>query len=60
MAKILCVLYADPVDGYPRSYARDATPKIERYPGGQTAPTPKAIDFGRVGGLVGIEGGVLS
>ena len=22
MAKVLCVLYDDPVDGYPRSYAR--------------------------------------
>lgn len=45
MAKILCVLYDDPVDGYPKSYARDDLPKIERYPGGQTLPTPKAIDF---------------
>jgi hypothetical protein len=41
MAKILCVLYADPVDGYPKSYPRDDLPKIERYPGGQTLPTPK-------------------
>ena len=23
MAKVLCVLYDDPVDGYPTSYARD-------------------------------------
>ena len=45
MAKILCVLYDDPVTGYPKSYARDAVPKIDRYPGGQTAPTPKAVDF---------------
>jgi formate dehydrogenase len=61
MAKILCVLYDDPVDGYPRSYARDAIPKIESYPGGQTAPTPKAIDFtpgvllGSVSGGLGLR-----
>ena len=40
MAKILCVLYDDPVDGYPTSYARDGLPALERYPGGQTLPTP--------------------
>jgi formate dehydrogenase len=39
MAKVLCVLYDDPVDGYPRSYARDAIPRIERYYDGQTTPT---------------------
>ena len=31
MANILCVLYDDPVDGYPPSYARDDIPKIESY-----------------------------
>ena len=45
MAKILCVLYDDPVDGYPPSYARDDIPKIEKYDDGQLTPTPKAIDF---------------
>jgi len=45
MAKILCVLYDDPVDGYPTSYARDTIPKLERYPDGQTMPSPKQIDF---------------
>jgi formate dehydrogenase len=45
MAKILCVLYDDPVDGYPPAYPRDDVPKIERYPDGQTTPTPEAIDF---------------
>jgi len=45
MAKIVCVLYDDPVDGYPSIYARDDLPLIEKYPGGQTLPTPKAIDF---------------
>ena len=36
MANILCVLYDDPVDGYPPAYARDDVPEIERYPDGQT------------------------
>jgi formate dehydrogenase len=45
MAKILCVLYPDAVNGYPKSYARDAVPTISHYDNGQTAPTPKHIDF---------------
>jgi formate dehydrogenase len=61
MAKVLCVLYDDPVSGYPNSYARDGIPKIERYPGGQTTPTPKGIDFtpgvllGSVSGELGLR-----
>jgi hypothetical protein len=58
MAKVLCVLYDDPVDGYPKSYPRDDLPKIERYPGGQTLPTPKAIDF-KPGALLGSVSGEL-
>jgi formate dehydrogenase len=58
MAKIVCVLYDDPVDGYPKSYPRDSIPKIERYPGGQSAPTPKAIDF-TPGTLLGSVSGEL-
>ena len=58
MAKVLCVLYDDPVDGYPKSYARDGIPKIDRYPGGQTAPTPEAIDF-KPGTLLGSVSGEL-
>ena len=42
MAKILCVLYDDPTGGYPKSYARDGIPKIDRYPGGQSAPEIRA------------------
>ncbi|MGI8999165.1 MAG: NAD-dependent formate dehydrogenase, partial [Candidatus Limnocylindria bacterium] len=41
MAKVLCVLYDDPVDGYPTSYARDGIPAITGYHNGQTAPTPE-------------------
>src|SRR6204780_69519 len=58
MAKVLCVLYDDPVDGYPKSYAREGIPKVERYPGGQTAPTPKRIDF-KPGELLGSVSGGL-
>jgi formate dehydrogenase len=58
MAKILCVLYDDPVDGHPKSYARDSIPKLDRYPDGQTLPTPKAIDF-RPGELLGTVSGEL-
>jgi formate dehydrogenase len=58
MSKIVCVLYDDPVTGYPKTYARDDIPKIERYPGGQTTPTPKAIDF-KPGALLGSVSGEL-
>jgi len=58
MAKVLCVLYDDPVDGYPKSYAIDSIPKLEKYPGGQTMPTPKGIDF-KPGALLGCVSGEL-
>ncbi|MEX2645684.1 MAG: NAD-dependent formate dehydrogenase [Gaiellaceae bacterium] len=58
MAKVLCVLYDDPVDGYPESYARDDIPAIERYPDGQTTPTPDAIEF-TPGELLGSVSGEL-
>ena len=58
MAKVVCVLYDDPVDGYPTSYARDGLPNLQRYPGGQTLPTPKAIDF-QPGVLLGSVSGEL-
>src|SRR5713226_7569257 len=58
MAKIVCVLYEDPVTGYPKTYARDDIPDIERYPGGQTTPTPKSIDF-KPGQLLGSVSGEL-
>jgi formate dehydrogenase len=58
MAKIIVVLYDDPVDGYPKTYARDAIPEIKSYPGGQTAPTPQGIDF-KPGELLGSVSGAL-
>jgi formate dehydrogenase len=58
MAKVLCVLYDDPVDGYPPAYARDDIPKIEGYPDGQSAPTPEGIDF-TPGELLGCVSGEL-
>ena len=50
IAKVVCVLYDDPKDGYPgkdpSAYPREQLPKITHYPDqfgkpGQTAPTPK-------------------
>jgi formate dehydrogenase len=58
VATVLCVLYDDPVDGYPATYARDEIPKIERYHGGMTTPTPEAIDF-TPGALLGSVSGEL-
>lgn len=61
MAKIICVLYDDPVTGQPTTYARDGLPHLDRYPDGQTLPTPKAIDFvpgtllGSVSGELGLR-----
>jgi formate dehydrogenase len=58
MANVLCVLYDDPVSGYPTSYARDDIPRIEQYFGGQTTPTPEQIDF-TPGALLGSVSGEL-
>lgn len=59
MAKVICVLYDDPVGGYPKkSYARDEIPRLERYPDGQTLPTPEGIDF-KPGQLLGSVSGEL-
>ena len=58
MAKVLCVLYDDPVGGYPTSYAIGDIPKIAGYPGGQTVPSPKRIDF-KPGQLLGSVSGEL-
>ncbi|MFI5606519.1 NAD-dependent formate dehydrogenase [Amycolatopsis sp. NPDC051903] len=58
MAKVLCVLYDDPVGGYPKTYARDDLPHLDGYPGGQTLPSPKALDF-TPGALLGSVSGEL-
>jgi formate dehydrogenase len=58
MAKVLCVLYDDPADGYPKSYARDDIPALNQYPGGQMLPAPEAIDF-KPGELLGSVSGEL-
>jgi formate dehydrogenase len=58
MAKVVCVLYDDPEDGYPKNYARAGVPEITHYPGGQTTPTPEHIDF-TPGELLGSVSGAL-
>lgn len=61
MSKVVCVLYDDPIDGYPKSYVRDDLPKLTGYPGGQTLPSPRKIDFvpghllGSVSGELGLR-----
>jgi formate dehydrogenase len=58
MAKIVCVLYDDPVDGYPTSYPRSDLPTLATYPDGQSLPTPQAVDF-TAGTLLGSVSGEL-
>jgi formate dehydrogenase len=58
MAKVLCVLYADPIDGYPTRYPRDDLPQMDHYPDGQTLPTPRGVDF-QPGALLGSVSGEL-
>ena len=59
--KVLCVLYDDPVTGFPPDYARQSIPTLAQYPDGQTLPTPAGIDFtpghllGSVSGGLGLE-----
>ena len=56
--KVLCILYDDPKGGMPSSYPVENLPKIEKYPDGQTLPTPKGIDF-NPGELLGCVSGEL-
>lgn len=58
MAKVLCVLYPDPVTGYPPAYARYSVPAIDSYPNGQPVPDPTRLDF-TPGALVGCVSGEL-
>lgn len=58
MAKVVCVLYDDPVTGYPTSYARDDVAQPAAYPNGQTLPSPRSVDF-KAGTLLGSVSGEL-
>jgi formate dehydrogenase len=58
MAKVLCVLYDDPIAGYPKEYPRDNIPKLEKYPDGMPLPTPHHLDF-KPGQLLGCVSGEL-
>ncbi|BEU27728.1 NAD-dependent formate dehydrogenase [Paraburkholderia sp. 22B1P] len=59
MAKVLCVLYPDPVTGYPPRYVRDDIPVITQYPNGQTVPSPQGPLGFKPGELVGCVSGEL-
>ena len=56
--KILCVLFDDPVDGFPPAYARQDIPALTRYPDGMTLPTPAGQDV-TPGELLGCVSGEL-
>ena len=56
--KIVCVLYDDPVAGFPPDYARDGIPALSRYPDGQALPSPSSVDF-TPGHLLGSVSGGL-
>lgn len=58
MAKVLLVLFPDPVEGMPRTYARDTIPRLTSYPNGQSLPAPRAIGF-TPGELLGSVSGEL-
>jgi formate dehydrogenase len=58
MAKVVLVLYPDPVTGYPPTYAREHIPALAGYPDGQSLPSPSAIDF-TPGELLGCVSGAL-
>lgn len=58
MAKVLLVLYPDPVAGYPPAYVRDGVPALTHYPDGQPLPSPSTVDF-TPGELLGCVSGEL-
>jgi formate dehydrogenase len=58
VAKIVCVLYPDPTNGYPPPVVRDSLPTITGYPDGQTLPNPQHVDF-TPGQLLGSVSGEL-
>lgn len=59
MATVLCVLYPDPMEGYPPHYARDSIPVVTRYENGQTVPDPQPPLGFKPGELVGCVSGAL-
>ena len=56
--KVLCILYDDPKNGMPNSYAVKDLPKIDKYPDGMSLPSPKGRDF-VPGELLGCVSGEL-
>jgi formate dehydrogenase len=60
MATVLCVLYPDPVTGFPPWYARDDIPTIDTYPNGQIVPSPQGRVSFKPGELLGCVSGELA
>jgi len=58
-AKIVMALYEDPQAGYPPPSLRDDLPEIEKYPDGQTLPTPVSSNDFQPGDLLGSVSGEL-
>lgn len=58
-AKVVMALYEDPVTGYPPASLRDDLPVIEKYPDGQTLPTPQSKNEFKPGDLLGCVSGEL-
>lgn len=56
--KVLCVLYDDPLEGYPPQYARGGIPTLTQYPDGQSMPSPASIDFSPGELLGSVSGGL--
>lgn len=58
MAKVLLVLFPDPVEGMSTQYARDTIPRLSQYPNGQSLPDPERVDFSPGQLLGSVSGGL--
>ncbi|WP_184364267.1 NAD-dependent formate dehydrogenase [Rhizobium sp. BK602] len=59
MATVLCVLYPDPITGYPPDYARTSLPLLTGYPADRALPTPAGPLGFKPGELLGSVSGAL-
>lgn len=59
MATVLCVLYPDPITGYPPDYARAGLPLLTGYPADRALPAPVGPLGFKPGELLGSVSGAL-